>query len=448
MPYSLYYKEWRTCVRVVISSRFILNIHVGDPDALKLLEVVCKYFPYDDYENGRIQDKSGNTPFHMVMERKRSPNSIKICEILAASNNINPSAPNNRGKKPGGEKKDQQGPRYRIMEAAGLKFHNHDKKGKKKNGKKKNSTIPKADTKPKESLVVSTPDESPDQPEIPESPKKDSDQDLDPEEIFNDVKQMIQELKKRSSTYFEPPPSYKRQESAPQASAVLHHQVSKEHSHPDQPVENDHQPVQNKVDCDAEDVDIRDIGKNFEGYSWEVECTDRVKKFFANPKVSSKEKIAVVRKIQVIADGIPLNNPKICKVIRSGAASKLFETRTGKGARFIWEIAVQFSPRLTKETVEIKEQEKEYFYSEVIRLWDIVRDHDNLNRSIDQVVDDIKKSQARGKTAAFQKPLVTGEKRKKQSTANQQKLRHPQYYVSNEDKSARFSFQSSRQHKR
>ncbi len=438
MPYSLYYKEWRTCVRVVISSRFILNIHVGDPDALKLLEVVCKYFPYDDYENGRIQDKSGNTPFHMVMERKRSPNSIKICEILAASNNINPNTPNKRGKKPGGEKKDQLGPRYKIMQEAGLKFHNHNKEG----NKEKKS---KADAKP-EKIVTCGQSESTKrnsylyqrsasteyddilssitEPEIRSSELWSS----NPEYYVN---KRIEELRNKPSAYFEPPPS----SSAPQASAVLHHQVSKEHSHPDQPVENDHQPVQNKVDCDAEEVDIRNIGNNFKGYSWEVECTNRVKKFFVNPKVSSKEKIAVVKKIQLIADGIPLNNPKICKEIKSDSKApiKLFETPIGKGARFIFEIAVQFSPRLT---VNIEEQENEYFYSEVIRLWDIVRDHDNLSRSIDQVVENIKKSQARGKTAAFQKKLVMRKNIKKQSTANQEKLRQPQYYVCNEDESA------------
>lgn len=85
----------------------------------------------------------------------------------------------------------------------------------------------------------------------------------------------------------------------------------------------------------------------------------------------------------------------MCKEVR--ADPKLFESHYSKGSRIIFEIAIQFSPRLTDKNV--------YVYSEVIRVWDIVRAHDKLNRSINHVHDCITKSQSRGKEAAIRTPL-------------------------------------------
>ena len=173
------------------------------------------------------------------------------------------------------------------------------------------------------------------------------------------------------------------------------------------------------MQSDSQSINIENIASNFEGRTWEVECTDKVKKFFASTKVPRYEKEAVVRTVNKLVDGVPTNNQKLCKQVRT--SSKLFEARCSGSSRILFEFAIQFSPRLTRTAGN-----KEYIYSEVIRLWDIVRDHDNLSQHIDQVVQHIKKSHARGKTAAIRTPLK--KPRSKQRSPGQAQLRFPQIY--------------------
>ena len=84
---------------------------------MQLLEEVCMRYPFP--EDGKVQDKRGDTPYHMVMERKRRPNTIKICEILS-QHSINPSIPNRYGKKP--RLTDKYDERYDIVLNAAKKF--------------------------------------------------------------------------------------------------------------------------------------------------------------------------------------------------------------------------------------------------------------------------------------------------------------------------------------
>ena len=390
-----------------------------------LLEVVGKHYPYDEDMEGRITDKDGNTPFHLVMERKRSPISIKVCEILSKCC-INPKIVNIHGKRAGDGKKgkDHRDRRFQILQEAAQKFEKKSEKRKRKKTKSIPSSTPFTDN----SITVQV---------VPSKEKslmqsQDSPQDPDDINIQESIKEMLKELSSKPQTYFEPPPDYKRQDSG-----VAHSTQSSAKNPPQKDTmapyadlsttEAALDPIQ-QIFTINEDVDVDHIAKNLEGCSWEVECTEKVKKFFVNPKVSLSERKAAVKKIKTIADGIPLNNQDLCKKVRSD--SKLYETKFTKGARIIWEVAVQFSPRLTRSEADNSTHQREYIYSEVIRLWDVVRDHDNLNRSIDNVVECIKKSQRRGEKAAIRTPLVM-QKQKKQCTAGQEQLRHPQYYICN-----------------
>ncbi len=402
-------------------------------EALKLLEVVCKYYPYDN-QDGKIQDKKGDTPYHIVMARKRGPIATDICKILS-NYPINPTTPNSHGKKPGdGRTKDQQDERYHIMQEAALQFQ--QKKGKKKSGKRKRSKSASSHLPLQSSMSTSAVATSPETSKTKEPLQVQTDELLDMDEVLHEVKEILSQLSKQPHSYFEPPPDYKRQGSLPQASKTdtgeKNVSISSVESKSDIPVVPTLPNEQKDADMKESEINTDDITKNFDGCSWEVECTDRVKKFFASTKVQSNEKKAVVRRIKQLADGIPLNNPKVSKEIGSSGI-KLYESRYSKAYRIIFEVAVQFSPRLTKQTTTQKTQstKKEYFYSEVIRLWDIVRDHDKLDRSIDHVVDCIKKSQSRGKTAAIHTPLKRSQMPKKM-VKGQENIRLPQYYIFNE----------------
>lgn len=62
---------------------------------------------------------------------------------------------------------------------------------------------------------------------------------------------------------------------------------------------------------------------------------------------------------------------------------RLYESKIDSGSRIIWEIAITFSPR--------RSTQDESFCEQVVRVWDIVEDHDNLTRAIDLVVDRVER---------------------------------------------------------
>jgi hypothetical protein len=384
---------------------------------MRLLEEVCKHYPFQD--DGKVQDKRGDTPYHIVMERKRSPNTITICKILSQYH-INPSVPNEHGKKPRHTEKNDI--RCVIMLEAAKNFLTPKKKRKKKRGKASEAFLSLSTDKDKCEEEEEEEKEKSSTTEYSTKIKTPADDLLpDTDEILQGINTMLSQLSSQPESYFEPPPVYKKQKSVPhtnQAVVVRKSDATEKLTEAAATIPSEEHPIMVR-----KNFDIEDIEGNFEGRPWEVECTDRVKKFFANTKVPKYEKEAVVKTIDKLVDGIPIGNPNLCKEVRSN--TKLYEARYSHASRIIFEFAVQFSPRLTSTT-----SSKEYIYSEVIRLWDIVRDHDNLSQHINHIVECIKKSRARGETAAKRTPLKV---KSKQCMQGQAQTRLPQFYVLKDD---------------
>ena len=402
------------------------TIIIGATDTMDLLEEVCKHFPYP--EDGKVQDSSNNTPYHLVMGRKKSPSTIRICEILS-HHPINPNVPNNHGKKPGeGRTKDHQEKkdrRYHIMQEAARQFHTT----KKKSGAKR---------KRNQSFSASTPTESNSSPVLPNSPASKAQNIRDPskppaentvldiDNVNDEINEMVKLLSEKPTKYFNPPPGYMRQRSKPHDDPTPHQAQGAEETPLKKAAKTTTTTAIEQTPSKVE-IDLDDINCNFDDAAWEIECTDKVKKFFTNSKVPRKEKEKVIKTLMKLVNGIPKNNPKLCKEVRS--AAKLFESHYTKASRIIFEIAIQFSPRLTDQSG--------YIYSEVIRVWDIVRDHDNLDRSIAHAHECIKKSQNRGKEAAIKTPLkISNGAKPKHGTQGQENLRIPQCYACDVPKGA------------
>ena len=329
-----------------------------------------------------MQDKRGDTPYHVVMACKRSPNTIKICKILSQYN-INPSVPNKHGKKPRHTQKNDK--RCDIVLEAAKKFQ---------------IPIKKLKRNPSEASLQLEND------------------------ALEDIIEILSQLSGKPESYFEPPPTYRRQQSLPRTTKTIGSGLAEE-GKDKRTTDRAGEKSMNATTIHSgpqttREFDIENFASNFEGRTWEVECTEKVKKFFANTKVPRYEKEAVVKTVEKLVDGVPTNNQKLCKEVRT--SSKLFEARYSGASRILFEFAIQFSPRLTNTAGN-----KEYIYSEVIRLWDIVRDHDNLNQHIDKIVHCIKKSHARGETAAICTPLKMPQS--KQHTPGQAQLRLPQIYI-------------------
>ena len=146
---------------------------------------------------------------------------------------------------------------------------------------------------------------------------------------------------------------------------------------------------------------------HFDDLPWEVECPERVVKFFkdkTNPAWLCK---AAIQRIEMLASGEwrERNSRKVASKPRL----QLYETRLTKSASIVWEVVVQFSPRCTNRAVSegfsftSGAQKVIHIYSEVIRIWDIVLDRNQLSHCISH----IEKSHDRGREAAVKIPLVS-----------------------------------------
>ena len=153
---------------------------------------------------------------------------------------------------------------------------------------------------------------------------------------------------------------------------------------------------------DAED-DI-DSKSPFEDLPWEVDCTDRVWKVMRSKRVDNCMRRRIINKIRMLANG--RWNTTMCKRLE-GAAKKadiqLYESKLTKSYRIIWEKTIAFSGRCS-ENPELRlnlGNPAGRIYSDIIRVWDIVLDHDKLQRSIEHVV----KSHDRGMDCIIRKKL-------------------------------------------
>ena len=123
----------------------------------------------------------------------------------------------------------------------------------------------------------------------------------------------------------------------------------------------------------------------FEGLPWEVECTAEVWKVLHGKRLEPWKKKLFVEKVKSLAQGRDNWTLHLCKRLEGLPKSRgmlLYETRLTDAARIIWECTVAFSPRYSDEDNKTKTT----IYSEIIRIWDIVFDHDNVSRAIENIV--------------------------------------------------------------
>lgn len=129
--------------------------------------------------------------------------------------------------------------------------------------------------------------------------------------------------------------------------------------------------------------------QDFENMTWEIECTSEVLK-----KLSSKVMTKVMKK-KIIQDIQQLGNGEWTQSLQKRLKNlkgniQLFEAKLDKGARMLWELAIDFSPRCSENPEKIITTERSshsvgksgQVYTEIIRIWDIVLDHGKLSDSI------------------------------------------------------------------
>ncbi len=123
----------------------------------------------------------------------------------------------------------------------------------------------------------------------------------------------------------------------------------------------------------------------FEDLPWEVVLTEKIQKILNDKRLELWKKELFVEKVTKLAQGRDNWTLHLCKRLQGLPKRRgmlLYETRLTDAARIIWECAVAFSPRYSDKGIESKTN----IYSEIIRIWDIVFDHDKLPHAIENIV--------------------------------------------------------------
>ena len=147
-----------------------------------------------------------------------------------------------------------------------------------------------------------------------------------------------------------------------------------------------------------------DFNSPFENLPWEVDCTDNVWKIMRSRNVGNNLRKRIVNKIRMLANG--RWSKKLCKRLEGQPKREgiqLYESKLTKSQRIIWEKTVAFSNRLSDspENRLNAANSKGKIYSDIIRVWDIVLDHQKLQRSIDHIT----KSHNRGMSCLMKTKL-------------------------------------------
>ncbi|MEE6465610.1 hypothetical protein FKM82_006620 [Ascaphus truei] len=139
-----------------------------------------------------------------------------------------------------------------------------------------------------------------------------------------------------------------------------------------------------------EDIDLSKV--DFNNMTWEIECAPEALKKLESKAVPQFMKNKIILSVQKLGNGEWTNSvSKRLKHLKCDI--KLYEVKLDKGARMLWELAIDFSPRCSEEPEHIMSNEHSSrsseksgrVYTEIIRIWDIVLDHCKLNNAIEGI---------------------------------------------------------------
>ncbi|XP_008582190.1 PREDICTED: TPR and ankyrin repeat-containing protein 1 [Galeopterus variegatus] len=154
-------------------------------------------------------------------------------------------------------------------------------------------------------------------------------------------------------------------------------------------------PAGNRVREGSDDQDnwsmqeIESCFQDFDNMTWEIECTSEMLKKLSSKVMTKVIKKKIILAIQQLGNGEWTQGlQKRLKHLKGSI--QLFEAKLDKGARMLWELAIDFSPRCSENPEKIIAAERNIYsveksgrvYTEIIRIWDIVLDHCKLSDSI------------------------------------------------------------------
>ena len=359
---------------------FMTN-HFHSTGNVETLELVCSSFPFP--ESGKLIDRFLESPLHIVMKAQNThpETSFKVCSILAKQR-INPNLKDRYKKKAFeyGPKKDS---RRELLKKAAEDFQVITPQKRKPKTARKNKAE-SADKAQQKGLTNSSHEKTP----ILESSQKAS----------NPINEMLQLLLSKDNSYF-----MVTAKDVPEKGISNDQYFQSQKKANDQCLQSQNPDVSNPLldkssgdendQCSDAEEDVQAMIDSLDDLPWEVEFTEEVKKFLKDDKHPLWKRCQTIAKIARLANGE--RTPKLCKdVSLDKGACKVYESRITKSARILWEVAVQFSDRCTSKDKQMHGKSN-HVYSEVIRVWDIVHNHDKINHCVRR----IETSHKRGRNA-------------------------------------------------
>lgn len=372
----------RTAQRQTTPLHVATDLAIKYDGATELIEAVVASSSFE--KSSKLLNDKGETPLHLAVKpHLKKGVSTTVLSCLLQSNIIDPSLGDKNKKRPRDYIKDEKDERARLFDDAIIRFNPVGKKKSKKRNKNKKKTP----------LDYGTNHKSHETPSIPNStvvvdilPKTKPPKEVIYEElsILDKLKYQLNRVNKMDMAYFKE----NTEVSSPKLAMDVSHKTVRQQlspmvtivspkSSPSKPSPS-HRPnsMTEPLLIASPSGDFSLEGLNFDSLPWEVEVTRNVVKFFKNTKkFSPKERIGAARVIYSIAEG--KRNMHLAKAVMGGGSQKvaLYEARVTDASRILWEKAINFSQKLTT-TSDFP------VYSQVIRVWEVILDHDDLDRRI------------------------------------------------------------------
>ena len=348
-------------------------------DNTDILQKICKIYPFKENEN--VVNREGQTPWHLALNAKRRTG-LEICKVLYQCP-IDPSCKDNNGRRADHGKRNND---ERVILLKRKEEEMMPEKPKKNKGNKKKREKPKEPSPPPEERGYHE-----DKLDVPykQPPQECSQTKVDSEcsaglqsveerhNVMENIKLQLNRVYAQDGQYFQAMPALKAAKDMEHNKPVCTMKSTDEYSD-DLQMENQVTRNKHPVEKIAQKSDKAPPPFDFDQQPWEIECSEEVMKMLSGRKHGDIRPL-FLKKLEILAQGEFSGNKKHCKLV-FGKGLELYETRLTEQARIIWQIAVQFSARCTQT---------HYVFSEVIRVWDVVFDHDNIHRAVIRCVKSI-----------------------------------------------------------
>ena len=383
----------------------------------------------------KIANDKGETPLHIAVKshRKREP-STNVLTALLGPGIIDPSKKDKSGKRPV-DLLSKNDSRVKILEEAARKFRSDSSQSRRRQRRKAAaSAAPENKPEREKEVVVETIREKPSRERQEVVPKKVEYGNLSLPEKFQ---RNLERLMSMHSDYFvtidEEPANENTTtrestendvgmraagtESKPVPSVMKPEKQAADTLLPKSLNTSSSKKLVQATSCEASPIPSEEaqdmntvfsqLGFDLDNLPWEVEGTERVVKFFKDVKRNSQnDRLCAARAIFCLAEG--KRNKHLATLVSNEPGLSLYKARTTKSGRLLWEKAISYSSKLTGlSTTPV--------YTQVIRVWEIVLDHDDVERKIKGCTEQIEASHKRGRQASLRWSLKPHEN---QASAN------------------------------